>query len=90
MQTYEKSSFRKVDLDHCLVRQSKESGRTVLCVVVESIRTTRQCSLSVHAGMRGTTMRVNTRSVSGDMFPNFSLGAYSNCQIVLRTEHCKK
>ena len=52
------SSLRKVDLDHCLVRQSKESRRCVLCVVVESIRTTRQCSLTVHAGMRGTTMRV--------------------------------
>ncbi|KAK7893541.1 hypothetical protein WMY93_022693 [Mugilogobius chulae] len=48
---------RKVDLDHCLVRQSRESGRNVLCVVVESIRTTRQCSLTVHAGVRGTTMR---------------------------------
>lgn len=29
-------------------------------MVVESIRTTRQCSLTVHAGMRGTTMRVST------------------------------
>ncbi|XP_031414807.1 pejvakin [Clupea harengus] len=48
---------RKVDLEHCLIRQSKDSGRTVLCVVMESIRTTRQCSLTVHAGMRGTTMR---------------------------------
>ncbi|XP_041699348.1 pejvakin [Coregonus clupeaformis] len=48
---------RKVDLDHCLIRQSKESGRSVLCVVMESIRTTRQCSLTVHAGMRRTTMR---------------------------------
>ncbi|XP_056314963.1 pejvakin isoform X2 [Danio aesculapii] len=48
---------RKVDLDHCLIRQSKDSGRTVLCVVMESIRTTRQCSLTVHAGVRGTTMR---------------------------------
>ncbi|XP_045556351.1 pejvakin [Salmo salar] len=48
---------RKVDLDHCLIRQSKESGRSVLCVVTESIRTTRQCSLTVHAGMRRTTMR---------------------------------
>ncbi|XP_026070517.1 pejvakin-like isoform X2 [Carassius auratus] len=48
---------RKVDLDHCLIRQSKESKRTVLCVVMESIRTTRQCSLTVHAGVRGTTMR---------------------------------
>lgn len=50
--------FRKVNLDHCLVRQSRENGRSVLCVVVDSIRTTRQCSLTVHAGMRGTTMRV--------------------------------
>ncbi|XP_037392230.1 pejvakin [Pygocentrus nattereri] len=50
-------SSRKVDLDHCLIRQSKDSGRTVLCVVMDSIRTTRQCSLTVHAGMRGTTMR---------------------------------
>ncbi|XP_056226484.1 pejvakin-like [Seriola aureovittata] len=33
---------RKVDLDHCLVRQSKESKRSVLCVVAESIRTTRR------------------------------------------------
>nr|XP_023657402.1 pejvakin isoform X1 [Paramormyrops kingsleyae] len=48
---------RKVDLDHCLIRQSKESGRAILCVVMESIRTTRQCSLTVHAGMRGKTMR---------------------------------
>uniref|UniRef100_A0A8C8G017 Pejvakin n=1 Tax=Oncorhynchus tshawytscha TaxID=74940 RepID=A0A8C8G017_ONCTS len=48
---------RKVDLDHCLIRQSKESGRSVLCIVMESIRTTRQCSLTVHAGMRRTTMR---------------------------------
>ncbi|KAK3557027.1 hypothetical protein QTP70_022918 [Hemibagrus guttatus] len=48
---------RKVDLDHCLIRQSKDSGRTILCVVMESIRTTRQCSLTVHAGVRGTSMR---------------------------------
>ncbi|XP_060723197.1 pejvakin isoform X2 [Tachysurus vachellii] len=48
---------RKVDLDHCLIRQSKDSGRTVLCVVMESIRTTRQCSLTVHAGMHRATMR---------------------------------
>lgn len=54
--------LRKVDLDHCLVRQSKESGRSILCVVVESIRTTRQCSLTVHAGMRGTTMRVKKKT----------------------------
>uniref|UniRef100_A0A8C9RS48 Pejvakin n=1 Tax=Scleropages formosus TaxID=113540 RepID=A0A8C9RS48_SCLFO len=50
-------STRKVDTDHCLVRQSRKSGRVVLAVVVESIRTTRQCSLSVHAGVRGRTMR---------------------------------
>ncbi|XP_078539952.1 pejvakin [Lissotriton helveticus] len=48
---------RKVDLDHCLIRQSRESEKEVLCVVMESIRTTRQCSLTVHAGMRGETMR---------------------------------
>uniref|UniRef100_A0A4W3IS58 Pejvakin n=1 Tax=Callorhinchus milii TaxID=7868 RepID=A0A4W3IS58_CALMI len=48
---------RKVDLEHCLVRQMKESRRAVLCIVMESIRTTRQCSLTVHAGMRRKTMR---------------------------------
>ncbi|KAL8183543.1 UNVERIFIED_CONTAM: hypothetical protein K2H54_044204 [Gekko kuhli] len=48
---------RKINFDHCLVRQSQESKKTVLCVVSENIRTTRQCSLSVHAGMRGDTMR---------------------------------
>lgn len=72
--------FRKVDLDHCLVRQAKESGRSVLCVVVESIRTTRQCSLTVHAGMRGTTMRVNTyiQFVTQDMF---SLSLFVECTL---------
>ncbi|KAG8430543.1 hypothetical protein GDO86_020416 [Hymenochirus boettgeri] len=48
---------RTIALEHCLIRQSKESGKEVLCVVMESIRTTRQCSLSVHAGMRGEAMR---------------------------------
>ncbi|XP_075465085.1 pejvakin isoform X2 [Ascaphus truei] len=48
---------RKIDLDHCLIRQSRQSRKEVLCVVMESIRTTRQCSLSVHAGMRGEAMR---------------------------------
>ncbi|XP_060683941.1 pejvakin isoform X2 [Hemiscyllium ocellatum] len=48
---------RKIDMEHCLVRQMKEGRRAVLCVVMESIRTTRQCSLTVHAGMRGKTMR---------------------------------
>uniref|UniRef100_UPI00398F5ABC pejvakin n=1 Tax=Pristiophorus japonicus TaxID=55135 RepID=UPI00398F5ABC len=48
---------RKIDVEHCLVRQLKEGQRAVLCVVMESIRTTRQCSLTVHAGMRGKTMR---------------------------------
>ncbi|XP_056390039.1 pejvakin-like isoform X1 [Hyla sarda] len=46
-----------IDLDHCLVRQSRENGKEILCVVMESIRTTRQCSLSVHAGMWGEAMR---------------------------------
>ncbi|KAM4698337.1 pejvakin isoform 1-T1 [Rhinophrynus dorsalis] len=48
---------RTIDLDQCLTRQSRESRKEVLCVVMESIRTTRQCSLSVHAGMRGEAMR---------------------------------
>ncbi|XP_041057602.1 pejvakin isoform X2 [Carcharodon carcharias] len=48
---------RKIDMEHCLVRQMKASRRAVLCAVMESIRTTRQCSLTVHAGMRGKTMR---------------------------------
>ncbi|XP_053554481.1 pejvakin-like [Bombina bombina] len=48
---------RTIDLDHCLIRQARESGKEVLCVVMESIRTTRQCSLSIHAGMRGEAMR---------------------------------
>ncbi|KAM5152475.1 pejvakin isoform 2-T2 [Mantella aurantiaca] len=48
---------RTIDLDHCLVRQAKENGKEVLCVVMESIRTTRQCSLTVHAGMRREAMR---------------------------------
>ncbi|KAM9304871.1 pejvakin isoform 3-T3 [Gastrophryne carolinensis] len=48
---------RTIDLDHCLVRQARQKGKEVLCVVMESIRTTRQCSLTVHAGMRGETVR---------------------------------
>ncbi|XP_077306107.1 pejvakin isoform X2 [Lithobates pipiens] len=48
---------RTIDLEHCLVRQARENGKEVLCVVMESIRTTRQCSLTVHAGMRGEAMR---------------------------------
>ncbi|XP_040211554.1 pejvakin [Rana temporaria] len=48
---------RTIDLEHCLVRQARENGKEVLCVVMESIRTTRQCALTVHAGMRGEAMR---------------------------------
>ncbi|XP_072903233.1 pejvakin [Hemitrygon akajei] len=48
---------RKIDMEHCLVRQLKERQRAVLCVVMESIRTTRQCSLTMHAGMRTKTRR---------------------------------
>ncbi|XP_051842089.1 pejvakin isoform X2 [Antechinus flavipes] len=48
---------RKINFDHCLIRQSRSSRKAVLCVVMESIRTTRQCSLSVHAGMRGEAVR---------------------------------
>ncbi|XP_037332994.2 pejvakin isoform X2 [Pungitius pungitius] len=84
---------RKVDLDHCLVRQSKGSGRTVLCVVVESIRTTRQCSLSVHAGMRGTTMRFQIddgRNPKGRdkaiVIPAHTTIAFSICQLFVRLD----
>ncbi|XP_032362116.1 pejvakin isoform X2 [Etheostoma spectabile] len=84
---------RKVDLDHCLVRQSKESGRTVLCVVVESIRTTRQCSLTVHAGMRGTTMRFQIddgRNPKGRdkaiVIPAHTTIAFSICELFVRLD----
>ncbi|XP_031707546.1 pejvakin isoform X2 [Anarrhichthys ocellatus] len=84
---------RKVDLDHCLVRQSKESGRTILCVVVESIRTTRQCSLTVHAGMRGTTMRFQIddgRNPKGRdkaiVIPAHTTIAFSICQLFVRLD----
>ncbi|XP_034410752.1 LOW QUALITY PROTEIN: pejvakin [Cyclopterus lumpus] len=84
---------RKVDLDHCLVRQSKESGRTVLCVVEESIRTTRQCSLTVHAGVRGTTMRFqidDSRNPKGRdkaiVIPAHTTIAFSICQLFVRLD----
>ncbi|CAN9498246.1 unnamed protein product [Ophioblennius macclurei] len=84
---------RKVELDHCLVRQSKESGRSVLCVVVESIRTTRQCSLTVHAGMRGTTMRFQMddgRNVGGRdkavVIPAHTTIAFSVCPLFVRLD----
>uniref|UniRef100_A0A3B4UDA0 Pejvakin n=1 Tax=Seriola dumerili TaxID=41447 RepID=A0A3B4UDA0_SERDU len=84
---------RKVDLDHCLVRQSKESKRSVLCVVVESIRTTRQCSLTVHAGMRGTTMRFQIddgRNPKGRdkaiVIPAHTTIAFSICELFVRLD----
>ncbi|XP_035489001.1 pejvakin isoform X2 [Scophthalmus maximus] len=84
---------RKVDLDHCLVRQSRESRRSVLCVVVESIRTTRQCSLTVHAGMRGTTMRFQIddgRNPKGRdkaiVIPAHTTIAYSICELFVRMD----
>ncbi|XP_063323829.1 pejvakin isoform X2 [Pelmatolapia mariae] len=84
---------RKVDLDHCLIRQSKESGRSVLCVVVESIRTTRQCSLTVHAGMRGTTMRFqidDCRNPKGRdkaiVIPAHTTIAFSICELFVRLD----
>ncbi|XP_075896854.1 pejvakin [Nelusetta ayraudi] len=84
---------RKVDLDHCLVRQSRESGQSVLCVVVESIRTTRQCSLTVHAGMRGTTMRFQIddgRNPRGRdkaiVIPAHTTIAFSACDLFLRLD----
>uniref|UniRef100_S4RLH7 Pejvakin n=1 Tax=Petromyzon marinus TaxID=7757 RepID=S4RLH7_PETMA len=42
---------RRVDVEHWLVRQTRASGRAVLCVVAESIRTTRQCSLAVRTSL---------------------------------------
>uniref|UniRef100_A0A3Q3IBG6 Gasdermin pore forming domain-containing protein n=1 Tax=Monopterus albus TaxID=43700 RepID=A0A3Q3IBG6_MONAL len=86
-------SSRKVDLDHCLVRQSKESRRSALCVVVESIRTTRQCSLTVHAGMRGTTMRFqidDDRNPKGRdkaiVIPAHTTIAFSVCELFVRLD----
>nr|XP_057907889.1 pejvakin isoform X2 [Doryrhamphus excisus] len=86
-------SARKVDLDHCLVRQSRESGRSVLCVVMESIRTTRQCSLTVHAGMRGATMRFQIddgRNPKGRdkaiVIPAHTTIAFSICELFVRLD----
>ncbi|XP_055083627.1 pejvakin isoform X2 [Periophthalmus magnuspinnatus] len=84
---------RKVDLDHCLVRQSRDSGRSVMCVVVESIRTTRQCSLTVHAGVRGTTMRFQIddgRNPKGRdkaiVIPAHTTIAFSVCELFVRLD----
>ncbi|XP_072308106.1 pejvakin [Eucyclogobius newberryi] len=84
---------RKVDLDHCLVRQSRNSRRSVLCVVVESIRTTRQCSLTVHAGVRGTTMRFQIddgRNPKGRdksiVIPAHTTIAFSVCELFVRLD----
>ncbi|KAK2917447.1 hypothetical protein Q8A73_004193 [Channa argus] len=86
-------SSRRVDLDHCLIRQAKESRRSVLCVVVESIRTTRQCSLTVHAGMRGTTMRFQIddgRNPKGRdkaiVIPAHTTIAFSICELFVRLD----
>ncbi|XP_015674337.2 pejvakin isoform X1 [Protobothrops mucrosquamatus] len=84
---------RKVDFEHCLVRQSRESRRTVLCVVMESIRTTRQCSLSVHAGMRGDTMRfhiIDEHNYKGCdkaiVFPAHTTIAFSIFELYIRLD----
>ncbi|KAM6945397.1 pejvakin [Aplochiton taeniatus] len=84
---------RKVDMEHCLIRQSKESGRSVLCVVMESIRTTRQCSLTVHAGVRGTTMRFQMddgRNPKGQdkaiVIPAHTTIAFSVCELYVRLD----
>ncbi|XP_061841432.1 pejvakin isoform X2 [Nerophis lumbriciformis] len=86
-------SARKADLDHCLVRQSRVSGRGVLCVVMESIRTTRQCSLTVHAGMRRTTMRFQIddgRNPKGRdkaiVIPAHTTIAFSICELLVRLD----
>ncbi|XP_076008645.1 pejvakin [Genypterus blacodes] len=84
---------RKVNVDHCLIRQSKDSRRSVLCIVVESIRTTRQCSLTVHAGMRGTTMRFQIddgRNPKGRdkaiVIPAHTTIAFSICELFFRLD----
>ncbi|XP_057686190.1 pejvakin isoform X2 [Corythoichthys intestinalis] len=84
---------RKVDVEHCLVRQSRESGWSVLCVVMESIRTTRQCSLTVHAGMRGATMRFQIddgRNPKGRdkaiVIPAHTTIAFSICELFVRLD----
>uniref|UniRef100_A0A8C4N3I9 Pejvakin n=1 Tax=Eptatretus burgeri TaxID=7764 RepID=A0A8C4N3I9_EPTBU len=43
---------RTINLDHCLVRQTRAGRRTTLAVVIQSIRTTRQCALAIHTGLR--------------------------------------
>ncbi|XP_062974669.1 pejvakin isoform X2 [Elgaria multicarinata webbii] len=84
---------RKMNFEHCLVRQSRESKRTVLCVVMESIRTTRQCSLSVHAGMRGDTMRfhiIDDHNYKGRdraiVFPAHTTIAFSVFELYIRLD----
>ncbi|XP_077371484.1 pejvakin isoform X2 [Festucalex cinctus] len=84
---------RKVDVDHCLVRQCRESGWSVLCVVMESIRTSRQCSLTVHAGMRGATMRFQIddgRNPKGRdkaiVIPAHTTIAFSICQLFVQLD----
>ncbi|XP_061128639.1 pejvakin isoform X1 [Syngnathus typhle] len=84
---------RKVEVEHCLVRQCRESRWSVLCVVMESIRTTRQCSLTVHAGMRGTTMRFQIddgRNPRGRdkaiVIPAHTTIAFSICELFVRLD----
>ncbi|XP_049609256.1 pejvakin isoform X1 [Syngnathus scovelli] len=84
---------RKVEVEHCLVRQCRESRWSVLCVVMESIRTTRQCSLTVHAGMRGATMRFQIddgRNPKGRdkaiVIPAHTTIAFSICELFVRLD----
>uniref|UniRef100_UPI00358F453D pejvakin n=1 Tax=Myxine glutinosa TaxID=7769 RepID=UPI00358F453D len=48
---------RTIDLDYCLVRQTRASRRTTLAVVIQCIRTTRQCALAIHTGRRHRLIR---------------------------------
>ncbi|OXB61715.1 hypothetical protein ASZ78_002716 [Callipepla squamata] len=82
---------RKINFDHCLVHQTRKSRMEILCVVMESIRTTRQCSLTVHTGMRGETMRfhiIEDQNYKGRdkaiVFPAHTTIAFSVFELYIR------
>ncbi|XP_038606935.1 pejvakin isoform X1 [Tachyglossus aculeatus] len=84
---------RKINFDHCLIRQSRENKKAILCVVMESIRTTRQCSLSVHAGMRGEAVRfhiIDDQNPKGRdkaiVFPAHTTIAFSVFELYIRLD----
>lgn len=84
---------RKINFDHCLVHQTRKSRMEILCVVMESIRTTRQCSLTVHTGMRGETMRFhiiedqnNKGRDKAIVFPAHTTIAFSVFELYIRLD----